>query len=674
MGERPMHLRQSDQNTGNLKEELRVIIPQLEEMRKRKNDRLSQFNEVVEQIQKISKEIFGPGEYTPCDIVVDQNDLSIRKLDELHKQLEALQKKKSDRLKQVLDHLNRLNSLCLVLGMDFQHMVGEIHPSLDDNEASMSISDDTIKRLTVAIQRLREIKIQRMQKLQDLATTMLELWNLMDTPLEEQQMFQNVTCNIAASEHEMKEPGTLSADFINYVEAEVLRLEELKASKMKELVLKKRSELDEICRQTHLVAEADSSMEYAIEAIESGTIDPSCVLEQVEVQIAKVKEEAFNRKEILEKVEKWLAACEEESWLEEYNRDENRYNAGRGAHLTLKRAEKARALVAKLPAIVEALACKTTTWERERGVDFTYDGVRLLSMLEEHTILRQEKEQEQRRQRDQKRLQGQLIAEQEALFGSKPSPSKPLSSKRPPRTSTGSANRRMSLGGALLQMPKLDPHSVKHGLVGIASRPNRKDDGVATLSADRRGLDVVGLPMKKHSFETEVLIRKPLSQVTALSSKANTGNALEGLNISHNRPPAKAVLSNNMLATTPSKQTFVTNEENRNPEVTSSLMPTTPLSLSESTQTATTPVCSAVLFASSVEEIPPPPTPEEMPIPVPATPSTVSVPMQMSMTPAPASIPFETGALEMPDEREYSFEERRAGFIVPMIHLKSVQV
>ena len=56
-----------------------------------------------------------------------------------------------------------------------------------------------------------------MWQLQDLATTVLELWNLMDTPLEEQQMFQNVTCNIAASEHEMKEPGTLSADFINYV-------------------------------------------------------------------------------------------------------------------------------------------------------------------------------------------------------------------------------------------------------------------------------------------------------------------------------------------------------------------------------------------------------------------------------------------------------------------------
>lgn len=54
-------------------------------------------------------------------------------------------------------------------------------------------------------------------QLQDLASTMLELWNLMDTPIEEQQMFQNVTCNIAASEHEVTEPNSLSENFINYV-------------------------------------------------------------------------------------------------------------------------------------------------------------------------------------------------------------------------------------------------------------------------------------------------------------------------------------------------------------------------------------------------------------------------------------------------------------------------
>ena len=52
--------------------------------------------------------------------------------------------------------------------------------------------------------------------------------------------------------------------------AEVSRLEELKVSKMKELVQKKRSELEEICRKTHLIPESDSALENAIEAIESG--------------------------------------------------------------------------------------------------------------------------------------------------------------------------------------------------------------------------------------------------------------------------------------------------------------------------------------------------------------------------------------------------------------------
>lgn len=49
-------------------------------------------------------------------------------------------------------------------------------------------------------------------------------------------------------------------------------------------------------------------------------MDPAGVLEQIELQIGNIKEEAFSRKEILEKVDKWLTACEEECWLEEYNK------------------------------------------------------------------------------------------------------------------------------------------------------------------------------------------------------------------------------------------------------------------------------------------------------------------------------------------------------------------
>ncbi|KAK7278364.1 hypothetical protein RJT34_23392 [Clitoria ternatea] len=642
MGERPVHIRQSDQNAGSLKDELARILPHLEEMQKMKTERRNQFIEVQEQIQSLSIEIYGPREYIAA--IVDETDLSLRKLEELQKQLHALQIEKSSRLKKVQEYLYTLNSLCLVLGFDFKQTVSAIHPSLGDSEGSKSVSNDTIQQLAAALQELREVKLQRMQKLQDLATTMLELWNLMDTPIEEQQMFQNVTCNIAASEHEVTEPNTLSIDFINCVEAEVSRLEDLKASKMKELVFKKRTELEEICRKTHLVPEINSAVEYAVEAIESGSVDPAGVLEQFELQIAQVKEEAFSRKEILEKVEKWLAACDEESWLEEYNRDDNRYNAGRGAHLALKRAEKARALVNKIPGMVDALTSKTLAWEKEKGIQFMYDGIRLLSMLEEYTILRQEKEQERRRQRDLKKLQGQMIAEQEALYGSKPSPSKPGSVKKAPRMSTGgAASRRVSLGGAMLQTPKPDS-KVTH------SRAMRKtdkahqidqlhylDDSASCLSPARRGLDIAGVPVKKYSFGAGTqgiespMSRQPFSPISSnVSSKANVVSAAEEVN-KQNEKLQKTMALNNVPFTTPSRTPTVVDEENRTPKAISFAVPVTPSTVPVPMNVAMTPLPSLVL-------------------------------KNISMNPAPASVPFVGDLVQ--SEIEYSFEEKRLSFML----------
>jgi len=125
---------------------------------------------------------------------------------------------------------------------------------------------------------------------------------------------------------------------------------------MKDLVLKKKSELEEHRRRAHLIGEEGYSDEFNIEAIESGkficrlldilclvrcapclqiirqttsstfalystgAIDPALVLEQIEAHIATVKDEAFSRKDILEKVERFLNACEEEAWLEDYNK------------------------------------------------------------------------------------------------------------------------------------------------------------------------------------------------------------------------------------------------------------------------------------------------------------------------------------------------------------------
>lgn len=151
----------------------------------------------------------------------------------------------------------------------------------------------------------------------------------------------------------------------------------------------------------------------------------------------------------------------------------------------------------------------------------------------------------------------------------------------------------------------------------------------------RRGLDVAGLPIKKHSFgarEVESpLMRKPFSPISSTaSSRTNITNFSEDLNATtHSEQPVQKALPSSMPFSTPLKTTAISvaDEENK--------------------------------------------TPRAMPIPVPSTPSTVSVPMQTAMTPAPPPIPFAANVVEqIPEEIEYSFEELRAGFVLPKTHMK----
>lgn len=153
--------------------------------------------------------------------------------------------------------------------------------------------------------------------------------------------------------------------------------------------------------------------------------------------------------------------------------------------------------------------------------------------------------------------------------------------------------------------------------------------------AGTRGFDVAGLN-RNHSFGARdvesPMKRKPFSPISSTaSSKTNITNLSEDhLNTAHNDTVQKTLPANNMPFTTPSKTTTsVVDEENK--------------------------------------------TPRAMPIPAPTTPMTVSVPMQMTMTPGPSLIPYASNIVEeIPEEIEYSFEERRAGFVIPKSHIKSM--
>ncbi|KAF5815029.1 putative microtubule-associated protein, MAP65/Ase1/PRC1 [Helianthus annuus] len=428
-----------EKTSGTINEQLASIAPALEQLWKKKEERIKEFSDVQAQIKKICREIAGSNELAGS-ITVDVSDLSLKKLEEFHNRLQELQKEKSQRLNKVHEFVSTLHDICGVLVIDFYSTVSDVHPSLVDASSaqSKSISNDTLARLAKSVIALEEAKKQRLHKLQDLAAQLIELWNLMDTPEEERSLFNHVTCNISASVDEVTVPGALALNLIEQAKEEVERLDQLKASKMKEIALKKQEELEEIFAHAHIQNDTKAAREKILALIDSGNVEPAELLADMDAKVIKAKEEALSRKDILDKVEKWMSACEEESWLEDYNRDHNRYNGSRGAHLNLKRAEKARVLVSKIPGIVDTLVAKTRTWESEHGMTFAYDGVPLLAMLDEYSALRHDKEEEKRRIRDQKK-------EQEAMFGTKPSPARPLSSSKKTTGPNGAPNRRLSL-------------------------------------------------------------------------------------------------------------------------------------------------------------------------------------------------------------------------------------
>jgi protein regulator of cytokinesis 1 len=211
-----------------------------------------------------------------------------------------------------------LRATSSVLGMDPAETTTSLQESGD-------ISDGAMARLELEAERLREAKRGRMQRLQDLVVAMLELWSLMDTPAEEQSRFQGMACNVAASEDEITEPGALSAASIGEIEAEVARLEGLKGRRMKDLLAKKRVELREIRLRARIVSAAAVEEEDDGEEMRvlnddgEGAADRSLVLARLDAQISEAKDEEFSRKDVLERMERWQAAVEEESWLEEYN-------------------------------------------------------------------------------------------------------------------------------------------------------------------------------------------------------------------------------------------------------------------------------------------------------------------------------------------------------------------
>ncbi|KAJ4803667.1 Microtubule-associated protein 65-5 [Rhynchospora pubera] len=484
---------QLENKRGTLKEQVAMIKPLLDALRNKKEERIKELMLLQSQITLLSTEMAG-NVHPTRPTQVDEHDLSVKKLSELSSQLEMLQKEKDIRLRKVNEYVASIHELTNVMSLDLSKTLSEIHPGFNDGRKSISrsISNDTLTRLEATVNALKQEKKERLQKLQGHGSALVELWNIIDMPSDERSKFEHITRLISVSPDAVFGQGRLGPAVIDEAREEVERLNLLKASKMKELVLKKQDELEEIYREVHMDIESEAERQILMDLIDSGTVDLSDLLAGMDGRIVKAKEQAISRKDILEKVEKWKFASEEESWLDEYERDQSRYSAGRGVHKNMKRAEKARILVNKLPVLVETLMSKIKAWEKEKGIPFEYDKVKLLDTLEEYIRFRMQKDEEKKRSREQKKLQEQLMAEKETMFGAKPSPlrqfpvKKPLGQSSNVNVVTGTpASRRISTS--------------RHG--GASSGKGRKELGGKAANA-AIPLNFVSLPKDNYSNQS----------------------------------------------------------------------------------------------------------------------------------------------------------------------------
>lgn len=82
-----------EKRSSSLKDKLASVTPLVEDLKMKKEERLKQFADVNAQIERISGEISG---YHPAisTLVLEEQDLSLRKLNEFQTHLRTLQKEK----------------------------------------------------------------------------------------------------------------------------------------------------------------------------------------------------------------------------------------------------------------------------------------------------------------------------------------------------------------------------------------------------------------------------------------------------------------------------------------------------------------------------------------------------------------------------------------------------
>ncbi|KAH0856482.1 hypothetical protein HID58_084743 [Brassica napus] len=232
------------------------------------------YSRILTRITDISSNIAGNDDHGsnngPEDF--DESDLTETELDQLRARLQDLCKEKDVRLQKVNSYISAIHDLSEAMAFDFSEALSHVHKSLTDSSMAdtKSICDDTLAGLAELTESLKNEKLQKLLRVQDLGRTLQDLWNRMETPMDERRRFENISSLLSVQADDALPKGCLGHDIFPEAEDEVKRLK--KSSKMEELVLKRRCELEEVCREGHMDVNSDAARQSLVDLIDSGTI------------------------------------------------------------------------------------------------------------------------------------------------------------------------------------------------------------------------------------------------------------------------------------------------------------------------------------------------------------------------------------------------------------------
>ncbi|PHT49342.1 hypothetical protein CQW23_09089 [Capsicum baccatum] len=146
------------------------------------------------------------------NVQVNEQDLTAKRLAELKSHLQELQSETNLWLERVNSYMSTIHELTIFMSLDFKKIIANINPSLANhlNGQSKYISNETLANLKSEVNSLKQLKQQRLERIQDLGSSLIELWNLIDMPMEEQRRFNHLTSLVSFSIDEITRQGSFS--------------------------------------------------------------------------------------------------------------------------------------------------------------------------------------------------------------------------------------------------------------------------------------------------------------------------------------------------------------------------------------------------------------------------------------------------------------------------------